>query len=146
MSMANPDDKYELNRFIKAQQTEYATALAEIQQGKKESHWMWYIFPQALGLGFTSAAMEYGIKDLEEATAYVNHPILGNRLVEISAALLPLETNDAAAVFDRTDSMKLRSCMTLFALVPGANPVFQQVLDKFFNGRQDEMTLKMLGV
>lgn len=140
------NDKHDLIRFIKAQEAEYPVALAEIKQGKKQSHWMWYIFPQALGLGFTSAAMDYGIKDLDEATAYFNHEVLGKRLVEISDVLLTLETNDPSEVFGRTDSMKLRSCMTLFSLVPGADPAFQQVLDKFFNGRQDDMTLKLLGV
>lgn len=121
-------------------------ALAEIKQGRKQSHWMWYVFPQALGLGYTSAAMEYGIKDLQEAAAYLQHEILGARLREISGVLLGLETNSPEEVFGRTDSMKLRSSMTLFSLVPGADPVFQQVLEKFFNGRQDDMTLKLLGV
>ncbi|MEP6682644.1 MAG: DUF1810 domain-containing protein [Parafilimonas sp.] len=135
---------YNLERFIEAQQTDYAVALSEIKHGKKRSHWMWYIFPQVLGLGFTSVSMQYGIKDLDEATAYLNDETLGKRLIEMSNALLVLETNDANKVFGRTDSMKLRSSMTLFSLVHGADEVFQKVLDKFFDGKKDEKTLQLL--
>ena len=137
-------DKYNLQRFIEAQQTEYATALAEIKQGRKQGHWMWFIFPQALGLGYTSTSILYSIKDLDEAAAYLNHEVLGKRLVEISNALLTLDTSDAGKVFGSSDNMKLRSSMTLFSLVPGADKVFQSVLDKFFNGGKDEMTLELL--
>jgi uncharacterized protein (DUF1810 family) len=137
-------DKYNLERFIEAQQNDYATALAEIKNGRKESHWMWYIFPQVLGLGYTSTSMEYAIQDLDEATAYLNHPVLGKRLTEISNALLTLETNDADKIFGGTDSLKLRSSMTLFSIVPDADVVFQKVLDKFFNGAKDDKTLQLL--
>jgi uncharacterized protein (DUF1810 family) len=140
-----PDD-YNLERFINAQRTDYAVALAEIRRGKKESHWMWYIFPQALGLGYTSTSILYGIKDLNEATAYLNHAVLGNRLIEISNALLQLETDDARKVFGSPDNLKLRSSMTLFSLVPNADKVFQAVLDKFFGGKKDERTLQLLNV
>ncbi len=138
-----PND-YNLERFIDAQRTDYAVALAEIKSGKKESHWMWYIFPQILGLGYTSVSILYAIKDIKEATAYLNHEILGTRLIEISNALLQLETDDARKIFGSPDNMKLRSSMTLFSLVPGADKVFQAVLDKFFNGKEDERTLQLL--
>src|SRR4051812_46271089 len=103
---------YNLERFIEAQQTDYATALAEIKRGRKQSHWMWYIFPQVMGLGYTGTSIMYSIKDLDEAAAYLNHEVLGKHLIEISNALLALETNDATKVFGSTDSMKLRSSMT----------------------------------
>ena len=135
---------YNLERFVDAQRTDYSIALAEIKGGKKKSHWMWYIFPQVLGLGYTSTSISYGIKNLDEATAYLNHPVLGQRLVEISNALLALETNDAKKIFGSPDHMKLRSSMTLFSLVPDAGKVFQAVLDKFFDGKKDEKTLQLL--
>jgi uncharacterized protein (DUF1810 family) len=137
---------YNLERFIEAQQTDYATALAEIKHGRKQSHWMWYIFPQVMGLGYTGTSIMYSIKDMDEATAYLNHEVLGNRLIEISNALLALEINDAAKVFGSTDSMKLRSSMTLFSMVPGADKVFQLVLDKFFEGKKDGRTLQLLNM
>jgi len=105
---------------------------------------MWYIFPQVLGLGYTSTSITYGISNLDEAAAYLNHEVLGKRLIEMSNALLALETNDAHKVLGSPDNMKLRSSMTLFSLVPGADNVFQEVLDKFFNGRKDERTLQLL--
>jgi uncharacterized protein (DUF1810 family) len=144
--MADDNDSYDLKRFIEAQQTEYAVALDEIKHGEKQSHWMWFIFPQVLGLGYTSTSMLYGIKDLDEAAAYLNNEILGKRLVEISNALLDLETDDARQVFGGTDAMKLRSSMTLFSLVPGADKAFQLVLDKFFNSKQDDKSLQLLGL
>jgi len=138
------NDNYNLERFLEAQQNDYTTALSEIKNGKKRSHWMWYIFPQVLGLGFTSVSMQYGIKDLNEATAYLSNEILGKRLIEISNELLALDIDDANKIFGRTDSMKLRSSMTLFSLVPNADNVFQKVLDKFFDGKKDEKTLQLL--
>ena len=135
---------YNLERFVEAQQSDYAIALSEIKAGRKQSHWMWYVFPQVLGLGYTSTSITYGISNLDEAAAYLDHEILGKRLIEISNALLMLETNDAHKVFGSPDNMKLRSSMTLFSLVPGADKVFEEVLDKFFNGRKDERTLQLL--
>ena len=140
------EDQYNLERFVEAQSNDYAIALSEIKKGKKKSHWMWYIFPQVLGLGYTSASMQYGIKDVNEATAYLQHEVLGKRLIEISNVLLALPATDANDVFGRTDSMKLRSSMTLFSLVPGADEVFQKVLDKFYNGKKDDKTLQLLKV
>ena len=134
-----------LQRFLDAQQHDYQTALSEMQAGRKRSHWMWYIFPQIQGLGFSSMAQRYAIADTAEAAAYLAHPTLGARLVEISKALLAAPGSNATAVMGSPDDLKLRSSMTLFAQVPGADPVFQQVLDKFYGGRPDEQTLRRLG-
>jgi len=134
-----------LARFVKAQEGDYARALREIQSGRKRSHWMWYIFPQLRGLGFSSTAQFYGIRDLEEARAYWTHPVLGPRLVEISEALLALETNDPSRVLGYPDDLKLRSCMTLFELAAPEQPVFGRVLEKFYAGRRDPRTLELLG-
>jgi uncharacterized protein (DUF1810 family) len=139
------NDKY-LERFVEAQQAEYNIALNEIKNSKKQTHWMWYIFPQVLGLGFTSVSMEYGIKDLDEAAAYLSHPVLGPRLIEISNVLLTLDTDNAREIFGGSDAVKLRSSMTLFSLVPNADKVFELVLEKFFKGKKDEKTLQLLGI
>lgn len=130
-----------LERFIKAQDCAYELALAEIKQGKKSNHWMWYIFPQLIGLGFSDTAKHYGIKDLAQAEAYLQHPILGKRLVEISNELLKLEITDPQLIFDSPDDLKLKSSMTLFALVKDTDEVFEKVLAKFFNGIKDSKTL-----
>jgi uncharacterized protein (DUF1810 family) len=135
----------DLQRFLDAQRTDYPTALAEIKAGRKRSHWMWYVFPQLQGLGFSETARYYGIKDAAEAEAYLKHPVLGSRLVEISQALLPLPGSDANRIMGSPDDMKLRSSMTLFAAMLGTEPVFQAVLDKFFGGEQDSKTVQLLG-
>ena len=129
-----------LFRFLDAQQEMYDVALAEIRSGKKRSHWMWYIFPQIIGLGFTDISKYYAIHDLEEAKQYLAHPILGSRLIEIAKAVLNQAEEDAAHIFGTPDDLKLRSSMTLFSAVPKADPVFQKVLDEFFNGKADEKT------
>jgi uncharacterized protein (DUF1810 family) len=134
-----------LQRFLDAQATDYAQALAEIKNGRKRSHWMWYIFPQIQGLGFSSTSKHYAIRDLAEATAYLQHPVLGKRLVEICTALLGLASSDASQVFGSPDDLKLKSSMTLFAATPGADAVFEQVLAKFFSGVRDGKTLQLLG-
>jgi len=108
------------------------------------SHWMWFIFPQIKGLGYSETARFYAIKSLDEASNYLHHPVLGKRLVEISSELLHLTTNDAAAVFGSVDAMKLKSSMTLFSLVKNSNPVFQKVLDKFFDGMKDHKTIELV--
>ena len=136
--------EYDLERFIRAQETDYRTALAEIRDGRKRSHWMWYIFPQIAGLGFSSTSKYYSLKNVEEAKAYLDDEILGKRLMEISGVLLNLESSDAAKIFGTPDDMKLRSSMTLFSRVKGADPVFQKVLDKFFGGLPDEKTMHLL--
>lgn len=134
----------DLQRFLSAQQEDYAAALGEITAGRKRSHWMWYIFPQITGLGFSSTSMYYGIKNLEEATAYLQHPVLGKRLLEITAALLAQKHKDATAIFGHPDDLKLKSSMTLFSRVPHGPAIFQQVLDKYFSGLADEKTVQLL--
>ena len=133
-----------LQRFEDAHRQDYETALAEIRRGRKTSHWMWYIFPQLKGLGYSPTAQYYGIENLAEAEAFLAHPVLGVHLVEISRALLALETNNADLVFGYPDNLKLRSSMTLFAQIREAAPVFGQVLDKFFDGKPDQRTLELL--
>lgn len=136
---------YDLNRFITAQEHSYDAALSEIKSGRKRTHWMWYIFPQIEGLGHSSTAQFYAIRDLQEAKEYYAHPVLGPRLVEISEALLALDGDNATAVMGYPDDLKLKSSMTLFAIASG-NPVFTQVLEKYFDGRQDRYTVKILGL
>lgn len=134
----------DLSRFLEAQTTTYARALTEIKQGRKQSHWMWFIFPQLAGLGLSTTAAFYGIRGLQEAQAYINHPILGPRLVEIATALLAVNGKTATAILETPDDLKLRSCMTLFSLLPQANPVFGAVLDKYYDGMPDAATLSLL--
>lgn len=133
-----------LNRFLKAQESSYTSALNEIKSGKKLSHWMWFIFPQIAGLGRSEIARHYAIADAKEAISYLAHPVLGQRLVEISRELLNLTTSNATEVFGTPDDLKLRSSMTLFASLPAADPVFKQVLNKFYEGKPDEKTLALL--
>lgn len=133
-----------LNRFLDAQEKEYSRALAEIRNGRKQSHWMWYIFPQITGLGYSDMAIFYAIKDIHEAGDYLAHPVLGSRLVEISTALLGHAGKTANQIMGSPDDLKLRSSMTLFSLVKNADPVFQAVLDKFFNGKPDQKTLDII--
>ena len=137
---------HELDRFIEAQERDYERALAEIRAGQKCTHWIWYVFPQLQGLGRSDYCHIYGIYGLEEATDYLANECLSERLVTISRALLELDTNDPVQVLGKIDARKVRSCMTLFALVEGADPVFRQVLDKFYDGAPDERTLELLGV
>lgn len=125
-----------LDRFIKAQETSYATALAEIRNGRKQSHWMWYIFPQLKGLGFSETSRYYGIDGPGEARAYLDHPVLGPRLIEISEALLETGETDARLVFGTPDDLKLRSCMSLFSSLQPTHAVFEKVLERFFGGTQ----------
>lgn len=132
---------FDLSRFISAQTYDYDRALTEIRSGRKRSHWMWYIFPQLRSLGRSDTARLYGISGLEEAKAYMADPVLGPRLIQISEALLTLETNDPHSVFGSPDDMKLRSCMTLFACAAPDEPVFRQVLNKFYGGQGDPLTL-----
>lgn len=135
-----------LQRFIDAQKNDYEIALSEIKQGRKRSHWMWYIFPQVQGLGFSSMSKLYAIKNLEEAELFLQHPVLGKRLINICNELLVLPGNDAHIIFGSPDDAKLASSMTLFSLVKNADPVFQLVSDKFFNGVKDAKTLEIMNV
>ena len=138
------DKSYDLQRFLRAQNRDYETALAEIRSGHKYSHWIWYIFPQIAGLGRSSTSKYYAIRDLDEAKAYMDEPTLRNRLIRISEALLSLNDDDAEDVMGWPDDMKLRSCMTLFAQVAPEEETFRKVLEKFFDGEPDGKTLKIL--
>lgn len=138
---------YDINRFKEAQARDYRTALSEIRAGQKRSHWIWFIFPQLQGLGSSAMSRKYGICGLEEATAYLADPYLSANLVEICQALLNQPCRDADQVLAWSlDAKKVQRSMTLFALVEGADPVFRKVLDEFFGGEPDEMTLELLGV
>ena len=132
-----------LDRFLEAQERMYETALKEIKNGEKESHWMRYIFPQLRGLGRSQMAYTYGINGLEEAKAYLDHPVLSARLIEISEALLKHKNQDIENILGDIDAMKLRSSMTLFALISEENSVFHQVLDCFYDGKMDKQTIKL---
>lgn len=133
-----------IERFVVAQQDVYHSALNEINNGKKQSHWMWFVFPQIRGLGFTDFNIYYGIKDLKEARQYLNDPILGKRLVEISRAVLAVQGKTALEIFGKPDQRKLKSCMTLFGQIQNADPVFHEVLEKYYQGLGDYKTIVML--
>jgi len=135
---------YDLERFLKAQERDYNTALSEIKSGRKRSHWVWYIFPQIRGLGFSSTVQFYAIQDLGEAQAYMKDPVLRERLLEISSALLMLSSSDPTEVMGYPDDLKLRSSMTLFMAAAPEETVFQKVLDKYFGGKPDDRTLQIL--
>jgi len=136
----------DLKRFLDAQANDFERALAEIKRGRKQSHWMWYIFPQIAGLGFSSTSKFYAIKDRGEAESYLAHPLLGKRLVEISNALLEVEGKTANQIFGSPDDAKLKSSMTLFGALENTNPVFHSVLDKYFDGVKDGRTLELIDV
>lgn len=138
-----PDNK-NLKRYLDAQTGVYESALKEIGNGRKIGHWMWYIFPQISGLGFSETSRRYALQNRGEARAYLNHEILGARLIEISETLLRLQTNNPIGIFGSVDSLKLKSSMTLFSLLEPTDPVFQKVLDKFYAGEKDPNTLRML--
>ncbi|MDO4337888.1 MAG: DUF1810 domain-containing protein [Eubacteriales bacterium] len=133
-----------LERFLAAQQTYYRTALLEIKAGQKRSHWMWFIFPQIAGLGYSETARYYAIKDMDEAKAYMENDTLGHNLIEISEALLEVKSDNAEKVMGWPDNLKLKSSMTLFALAKPECEVFQKVLDKFFHGERDRKTVEIL--
>lgn len=135
----------DLQRFLDAQEHDFEIALAEIRRGRKQSHWMWYIFPQIAGLGFSETARFYAIKDKTEAENYLAHPTLGKRLIEISSALMEIKGKTANQIFGSPDDMKLKSSMTLFGALDAANPVFQKVLDKYFDGAKDLRTIQIIG-
>lgn len=137
---------YHLERFLEAQRGTYETALAEVRAGRKRSHWMWFVFPQVRGLGLSATSHYYGIASLDEARAYLEHPVLGARLVECTEALLAHRGLSAEAIVGYPDHLKLRSSLTLFSLVSPPGSVFHRALDAFFDGRPDERTLEVLGV
>jgi uncharacterized protein (DUF1810 family) len=144
--MADADDPYDLNRFVQAQKADYEQALSEIKSGRKCSHWMWYIFPQFEGLGFSAISKEYSIKSVAEAEAYLRHPVLGPRLTTCAEAALSVKGRSAYDIFGSPDDLKLRSCATLFACVSPAGSVFDRLLDQYFRGERDPKTLRLLGI
>ena len=135
-----------MKRFLDAQADDYQQALREIRNGRKQSHWIWYIFPQLKELGHSDYAQYYGIRDLDEAKEYLQEPTLRAHLIEISEVLLTLPENDPLKVMGYPDDLKLRSSMTLFAAAAPDIPVFQQVLDKYYDGKRDEKTLALLHI
>jgi uncharacterized protein (DUF1810 family) len=137
-------DPYDLTRFVVAQEATYSHALAEIRDGRKASHWMWFIFPQFRGLGSSPTSVHYGIGSIEEAQAYLAHPILGRRLVECAEAALQIEGRSALEVFGSPDDMKLRSSATLFAAVSSDGSVFHRLIEKYFAGKPDARTIELL--
>ncbi|RPJ67825.1 MAG: DUF1810 domain-containing protein [Acidobacteria bacterium] len=138
-------DPFDLARFTAAQAGTYSLALGELRAGRKESHWMWFIFPQFEGLGFSSTSRRYAIRSLDEARAYLAHPVLGPRLVECSEALLAHTGLLASDIFGAPDDLKLRSSMTLFELAAAPGSVFTRVLERFFDGERDAATLRLVG-
>jgi len=138
-------DSFHLDRFVTAQECDYESALAEIRGGRKRSHWMWYIFPQFAGLGYSSTSRFYAIDSIEEAKAYLAHPVLGPRLVQTAEAVLAVEGKFAIDIFGTPDDLKLRSSATLFASVSPPGSVFHRLLDKYFGGELDEKTLQLMG-
>ena len=143
---AGVSDPHNLARFVDAQADVYEQALAEIRSGHKRSHWMWYIFPQFEGLGFSPMSRQYSIKSTAEADAYLRHPVLGPRLLECAEAALGVEGRSALEIFGSPDDLKLRSCATLFAAVSPAGSVFHSLIDKYFQGQPDDATLRLLGI
>lgn len=141
-------DPFDLKRFVTAQEGVFGQALSELQRGRKESHWMWFIFPQLAGLGNSAMGKRYAIGSLEEAQAYLAHPVLGPRLLQCCDALLKVEGRSATQILGTPDDMKLRSSMSLFALVPdrgGEKKVFDAILAKYFGGMHDKRTRELLG-
>ncbi|KIQ16544.1 calpastatin [Flavobacterium sp. MEB061] len=134
----------DLMRFLDAQNKLYLTALSEIKKGKKQTHWMWFIFPQIKGLGTSSVANYYAIRDLKEASEFLQHPVLAKHLVEISKLLLTFKRKSIESILGDLDARKLRSSMTLFSQVENADPVFKEVLDTFFSGQLDSQTLSLI--
>lgn len=139
-----PGDPYDLNRFLSAQEGVYERALAELKGGEKRTHWMWFIFPQIDGLGYSPTAKRYSIKSMEEARQYLNHPVLGKRLLECTEAVVALKGGSLSEIFGYPDDMKFKSSMTLFEKIAGSGSVFSSALDKYCHGERDAATLRLL--
>ena len=138
------DDPFNLNRFISAQAPVYERVLAELRSGQKRTHWMWYIVPQIDGLGYSTTSKHYAVKSTQEARAYLNHSLLGSRLLECAEAVLGIEGRKVSDIFSYPDDLKLKSSMTLFACIGGPGSVFVCVLEKYFQGERDVRTLLIL--
>ena len=142
--MSSASDRFDLQRFVSAQDRVYADVVAELRDGRKRSHWMWFIFPQIDGLGFSPTTKRYAIKSSDETRAYLEHPVLGKRLVECAEAVLAVQGRSASAIFGSPDDMKLKSSMTLFVAVSEPGSVFERVLDRYYQGQRDETMIQLL--
>lgn len=138
-------DPYNLDRYIEAQRGLFEQACSELRRGRKTGHWIWFIFPQIAGLGFSAMSQRYAIGSLDEARAYLSHPVLGARLKETCGIVLGIQDRGVEEIFGYPDDMKLRSSMTLFARAAEDNAVFVRVLEKYFGGVEDERTLELIG-
>lgn len=143
---ASLNDPFDLQRFVKAQEKSYDVALGELRAGRKRSHWIWFIFPQIDGLAYSWTAKHYAIKSLDEAQAYLDHPVLGPRLTACTAAVLAIPLQPIRQILGAPDDLKLRSSMTLFECVSAREAAFGQVLTKFYAGERDQRTLEILGL
>lgn len=139
-------DEKKLNRFLVQQEGMYNNVVAELRRGEKSTHWIWFIFPQVKGLGFSQTSHFYGIESLDEAVAYINDPVLGKRLIECCEILMKLQGKIISQILPPPDDVKLRSSMTLFAIASQETNVFTDVLNKYFNGSKDQKTLRILGL
>jgi uncharacterized protein (DUF1810 family) len=144
--VTDADQTHDLSRFLEAQEGVHTRAIAEIRGGRKRSHWMWFVFPQLAGLGRSATSQRYSIRDLAEAKAYLDHPVLGARLRECAEAACGVKGRSALELFGSPDDLKLRSCATLFAQVSPHGSVFHRLLDKYFGGAPDEKTLRLLNL
>jgi uncharacterized protein (DUF1810 family) len=140
----NDPDQFDLRRFVDAQDRVYETVLAELRNGAKRSHWIWFVFPQLRGLGHSATAVRFGISSLDEARAYVAHPLLGPRLRECAGTVARIDGRSADEIFGWPDTLKVRSSMTLFARATDDNTEFRAVLDKFYDGEEDPATVELL--
>ena len=140
----NPDDPYDLHRFLSAQEGVYERALTELKGGQKRTHWMWYIFPQIDGLGYSPTAKHYSIKSIAEARQYLNHPVLGKRLLECTEAVVAIKGGSVSEIFGYPDDLKFKSSMTLFEKIAGSGSVFSSALDRYCRGERDAKTLRLL--
>jgi uncharacterized protein (DUF1810 family) len=140
------NDPYNLERFVSAQETVYENVLAELRKGRKQTHWMWFIFPQIEGLGHSPISKYYSVRNRHEAQQYLDHPILGTRLLECTKIILAVSGRSAVEIFGSPDDLKLKSSMTLFASLTDSDSVFRQALEKYFEGERDHKTLEILGI
>lgn len=138
------NDPYHLQRFVDAQEPVIAHVLEELKHGRKYGHWIWFIFPQLKGLGRSSTSEFYGISSLDEAKAYLQHPVLGARLIQCAELVIAVQGSDAEDIFGEVDAMKFRSCMTLFTAAGSGRRIFAQALEKYFGGRGDPLTIRYL--
>lgn len=139
------NDPFNLSRFSEAQKGVYSDVLDELRRGSKTGHWIWYIFPQIAGLGFSAMSRRYAIASLDEAKAYAGHPVLGQRLIECIELIMAVEGKSAEQIFGHLDALKFRSCLTLFAAADNGNEIYQRALNKYFDGSPDPLTIQAIG-